>query len=83
MGTVNSSLVRTEGSFDRSVFFFGGGGWRGGSLLKIHRTFLFTLNIGLSHRQGSELFFVFFVVVFFFFFFFLFGLGRWGGGGCN
>ena len=51
------------------ILFFGGGGGGGcGSLLKIHRTFLPTLNIGMSHRQGSE-------------FFCLFGLGRNGGGG--
>ena len=30
-----------------------------GSLLKIHRTFLSTLNIGMSHRQGSEFFCLF------------------------
>ena len=46
--------------------------WSGGgcgSLLKIHRTFLSPLNIGMSNRQGSE-------------FFCLFGLGG-GGGAIN
>ena len=50
-----------------SDFFFGRGGGGGCGLLKIHRTFLSTLSIGMSHRQGSE-------------FFCLFGVGGGGGG---
>ena len=49
-----------------------GGG--GGGSSKIHRTFLSTLNMGMSHRQVVSCFF-----------FCLFGVrgGGGGGGGCD
>ena len=48
------------------IFFFFGGGVGGVQFtLKIDRTFLSTLNMGMSHRQGRE-------------FFCLFGVGGWG-----
>ena len=37
------------------IFFFAGGGGERFTL-KIHRTFLSTLNMGMSHRQRSEFF---------------------------